>query len=53
MSVISSGRVIGLEHDVPLHLREPRAYGDRATRTHVRFNDITGMREVGRELGMG
>jgi len=31
---------------VPLHLREPRGYGDRATRVQVRFNDPTGLREV-------
>jgi len=39
MSVISSGRVTGQENEVPLHLREPRGYGDMANRTHVRFND--------------
>jgi len=35
MSVISSGRLTVTENEVPLHLREPRGYGDRATRTHV------------------
>jgi len=53
MSAISSGRIFDPEHGVPPHLREPRAFGDRATRTHVRFNDRTGMREVNSELGGG
>jgi len=46
LSAVSSGRVLDPEGGVPPHLREPRAFGDRLTRTHVRFNDRTGMREV-------
>jgi len=53
MSVKSSGRVTGPENEVPLHLREPRGYGDRATRTHVRFNDRTGMREISSKVEGG
>jgi len=51
LSAVSSGRAVDTERGVPLHLREPHAFGDRATRTHVRFNDLTGMREVNSELG--
>jgi len=51
MSVVSSGRMMAPEHEVPLHLREPRAFGDRITRTHVLFNDRTGMRDVSSEMG--
>jgi len=46
MSVISSGRLAVTENEVPFHLREPRGYGNRATRTHVRFNDRTGLRGI-------
>jgi len=46
MSVISSGRITVAENEIPLHLREPRGYGDRATRTHVRFNDRTELKEI-------
>jgi len=44
--VVSSGRFIVPENEVPIHLREPRGYWDRATRVHVRINDRTGLREV-------
>jgi len=50
LSAASSGRALTQERDMPTHLREPRSFGDRATRTHVRFNDRTGMREVTSEL---
>jgi len=53
MSVISSGRLTGPDIEVPLHVREPLGWGDRANRTHVRFNDRTGMREVSSEVGGG
>jgi len=46
MSVISTGRITVAENEIPLHLRKPRGYGDRATRTHVRFNDRTGLKEI-------
>jgi len=46
VSVISGGRVMAPEYEVPLHLREPRAFGDRTNRTHVRFNHRTGRRNV-------
>jgi len=46
MSVISGGTITMAENEIPLHLREPRGYGDRASRTHVRFNDRTGLREI-------
>jgi len=49
-SVISSGMMMAPEHEVPLHLKEPRAFGDRITRTHVRFNDRTGMRDDSSEM---
>jgi len=45
LSIISSGRRVP-ENEVPLHLRAPRGYGDRATKVHVRFNERTGLREV-------
>jgi len=51
MSVISSGRLTVTENEVPLYLRETRGYGDRATRTHVRFNDRTGLREISSAVG--
>jgi len=51
MSVISSGRITVVENEIPLHVREPRGYGDRATRTHVRFNDRTGLREISTAVG--
>jgi len=34
------------ENEEPIHLREPRGYGDSAARVHVRFNDRTSLREV-------
>jgi len=46
LSVISNGTITIAENRIPLHLRELRGYGDRATRTHVRFNDRTGLREI-------
>jgi len=46
LSMVKSGRLMVPENEVPIHLREPRGYGDRATRVHVRFNDRTGLREV-------
>jgi len=51
MSVVSSGRITVTENEVPLDLREPWGYGDRATRTHVRFNDRTGLREIRSAVG--
>jgi len=53
MSVVSSGRITVPENEIPLNLREPRGYGDRATRTHVRFNDRTGLREISSAVGGG
>jgi len=51
VSTVSSGREREPEHAVPHHLREPRAFGERAARVHVRFNDRTGMNEVsGRDV---
>jgi len=41
------------QYDIPPHLRKPRAFGDRATRTHVRFNDRTAMRNISTEMGGG
>jgi len=35
LSVVSSGRQKVPENEVPLHLRPPRGYGDRATRVQV------------------
>jgi len=34
------------ENKIPLHLGELRGFGDRTSRTHVRFNDRTGLREI-------
>jgi len=45
LSVVSSGRRVP-ENEVPLHLRAPRGYGDRATRVQVRFNERTGLKEI-------
>jgi len=51
MSVIGGGRVMAPEYEVPLLLKEPRAFGDSNNRTHVRFNNRTGMRNVSGEMG--
>jgi len=45
LSAISSGRRVP-ENEVPVHLRGPRRYGDRATKVHVRFNEKNGLGEV-------
>jgi len=46
LSVVSSGRRRVLENEVPLHLKAPRGYGDRATRVQLHFNERTGLREI-------
>jgi len=51
MSIIGGGRAMAPEYNVPLHLRKPRAFGDRTNRTHVRFNDRTGMTDVSADVG--
>jgi len=45
LSAVSSGRRMQ-EEEVPVHLRGPRRYGDRATKVHFRFNERTGLGEV-------
>jgi len=52
LSVVSSGRRVP-ENEMPLHLRAPRGYGDRATRVQVRFNERTGLREISEVEGGG
>jgi len=52
-SVMSRDRVMVPEHEVPLYLREPRAFGERTNKTNVRFNDKSGMRNVIGEIGGG
>jgi len=53
MSAVSSGRLRAPENEVPLHLRAPQGYGDRATRVQVRFNERTGLREISEVEGGG
>jgi len=53
MSVVETSRITVAENDIPLHLREPRGYGNRVSRAQVRFNDRTGMREISAAVGGG
>jgi len=46
LSAVSSGRRKVPENEVPLHLRKPRGYGDRAIKVQVRFNKRTGLKEI-------